>query len=83
VNCWDRGRPARNEREARKWIRSTAKKLRACGALRAGRPRSQKITRVLSYSLVGNFPGEPSCTTNPQPEQTAVARAAWYTFALF
>jgi len=39
---WDRGRPARNEREARKGLWwSNWNNLRACGALRAGRPRSQ------------------------------------------
>jgi len=41
----DRGRPAGNEREARNDnCRRNFEKLRACGALRAGRPRSQPIT---------------------------------------
>jgi hypothetical protein len=40
---WDRGRLARNEREARKTHSiERQKRLRACGALRAGRPLSQK-----------------------------------------
>ena len=40
---WDRGRPARNEREARTISlgEPPQKRLRVCGALRAGRPRSQ------------------------------------------
>ena len=42
VICWDRGRPARNEREARKRIKTQQpQNLRTFGALRAGRPRSQ------------------------------------------
>ena len=40
--CWDRGRPARNEREARNLMISA--NLRDCGALRAGRPRSQHVS---------------------------------------
>jgi len=36
---WDRGRPARTEREARNGVYQN--ELRACGAVRAGRPRSQ------------------------------------------
>ena len=36
---WDRGRPARTEREARKAL--SKNKLRACGAVWAGRPRSE------------------------------------------
>jgi hypothetical protein len=38
VVCWDRGRPARNEREAKRFY---LKELRACGAVRVGRPCSQ------------------------------------------
>jgi len=44
VICWDRGRHARNEREARKRIVLLRENLRACGALRAGRPRTKQIT---------------------------------------
>jgi len=44
--CWDRGRLARNEREARKtvqkYFRTTGLMLRG----RARRPRSQQITLV-------------------------------------
>jgi len=40
VICWDRGRPARNEREARTdFLQKTA---RLTARLRAGRPRSQQ-----------------------------------------
>jgi hypothetical protein len=44
VICWDRGRPARNEREARNisWLLQTT--LRPAVRLRAGRPQSQPIT---------------------------------------
>ena len=35
-DCWDRGRPARNEREARKWIRDFTSKSYAPPA-RGGR----------------------------------------------
>jgi hypothetical protein len=42
---WDRGRPARNEREARKWISESAldkenvvEEQRACGAFAGGTP---------------------------------------------
>jgi len=38
VIVWDRGRPARNEREARKWIGNTSENLRACGAFAGGTP---------------------------------------------
>jgi hypothetical protein len=39
VICWDRGRPARNEREARKLdCNSDVKNLRACGAFAGGTP---------------------------------------------
>src|SRR5258706_16293699 len=45
--CWDRGRPARNEREARKWIRSnlrmTARRRRVCG--RDARGPSKSLER--------------------------------------
>ena len=51
---WDRGRPARSEREARKDFNP---RLRACGALRAGRPRSQRpaIVRFRLEPLLGPF----------------------------
>src|SRR6185503_439566 len=42
VAPWDRGRPARTEREARKRGGQSAKYLAPAGALRASRPRSEK-----------------------------------------
>jgi hypothetical protein len=43
VIVWERGRPARNEREARKWIESTSENLRAVDALRDARVPKQSL----------------------------------------
>ena len=39
--CWERGRPVRIEREARRLV-NPRKIASACGAVRTGRPRSQQ-----------------------------------------
>ena len=47
--CWERGRPARSEREARKDCRPGTARLMA--RLRAGRQRSQQIAWVVPGQL--------------------------------
>ena len=41
--CWDRGRPARNAPQARRFLLFVGD-FRASRSLRAGRPQSQQIT---------------------------------------
>ena len=80
--CWERGRPVRIEREARRLV-NPRKIASACGAVRTGRPRSQRrrdsrSDRCAQPERVAN-PAE-CCSMRPwfsplvQSDQTKVKR---------